>query len=42
MNLLKMDYLRPQGEGGGGGGGEKTCEIILKDLIEMNKMLKTE
>ena len=29
------------GGGGGGSRGPKTCKFILKDLIEMNKMLKT-
>ena len=25
----------------GGSGGQKSCEVILKDLMEMKKMLKT-
>ena len=26
---------------GGGSRGQKTCEVYIKDLIEMNKLLKT-
>ena len=37
FNSLTLSHFKATG----GSGGQKTCEVILKDFIEMNKMLKT-